>query len=151
MVLVVGLAGLALLAQPERREATPDRAAAVIPARAVVRPAAAPRPTPADPTPAEATAEMAPADHPGDAEGEDGPVVVLDPDIVVALEPPAADDLVLRGVTYVHTSESAQPMGPAPPDGGAVGSSDASQGPEAGDLFWFGPAGLVRLAREARR
>jgi hypothetical protein len=154
MALVVTLAGLALLAQPARRDGAAGRVAAIVPAPAGGGPVADTRttsPRPAESSPADAAEDPAPADPAVVAEREDDaalPAVPEPGDIVVALAPSA--EPMPRWLSYVHTSESAQPMGP-PLDGGAAGSSEGADGPEAGALYWFGPAGLVRLAMEARR
>jgi hypothetical protein len=153
MAVMVTLTGLTLLAQPARRDGTVARLGAIVPAPAAVAPGAdtPTRPPRAPAAPAEADEEPAPADV-ASAERETDPALPAVPepgDIVVALAPPA--EPIPRWMSYVHTSESAQPVGPPPPDGGATASSEGAEGPEPGALYWFGPAGLVRLAMEARR
>jgi hypothetical protein len=150
MVLFAGLVGLALLAQPPQRDGL--RLAAVRTAPAVVAPVATrPEPPPAaTPAPTEAVMEPDP-EALADAEHETPPALpaVAEPgDVVVALAPPAPDEWAPRPGTFVHTSESAQPEGP--PAGGTMGSAELVEGLEPGTLYWFGPEGLVRLARGAR-
>ena len=159
MASVAGLAGLALYAQPARRDAM-ARVGSILPAPSPFAPAD-PAPARLRPAATEAPVEAGESSAPADpavvagAEPDTDPAVpaVAEPgDIVVALVPPAeAEAAALTRVTYVHMSESAQPMGPEPlGGGGSAESSEGAQGPEPGALSWFGPEGLVRLAREAR-
>jgi hypothetical protein len=74
------------------------------------------------------------------------------PDIVVALTPPEPGPVV---VPHTHVTESADARTPSSPGmlgmvDGATATPDGATpdnmvGPEPGDLYWFGPEGLVRV------
>lgn len=161
MALAVSLAVAGLTLRPSPPDAPRPRLLTAVPSspvRPVVARATAPasaevaRPVLSEEPVPERVGEAAPVsarrDEPGPepATGGDEPAGP-GPDVIVALGEPAPGPPVPRPPTFVHTTDSAQPV-PAQPPGevdAVAGTSESIPGLEPGQRYWFGPRGLEKL------